>query len=306
MSRFVKSILGRDRINPKFTTSTGSPAALFGGGGDVHLNTTNGKIFKKDNIKGWVEVYDLVTASEAGSFDSLTSATGLTITAAGTVTEPAIKIGNGEGGFYQISGTQLGVSISNALATVFSPQGVLTDGLFARVELVTAGTNCTAVSNGDGRNFTTVVTITAAVLPNITGPADQAVGALIASFPAGAHIHTATRMSMAISLDGINSINASIETGLGSVIATGAVSVLGGTPTFEDYIDGSGNFPAGAAGEVLVTGPVVATAGALTGISMNETGDVKDIHYNIAATWSGSSTTCTITGTVVFNWTLMS
>ena len=53
---------------------------------------------------------------------------------------------------------------------------------------------------------------------------------------------------------------------------------------------------------VVVSGPVGATAGVLTGISLNGAADVKAVHFNYAANWAGADTLAA-SGTVVIKWT---
>ena len=55
----------------------------------------------------------------------------------------------------------------------------------------------------------------------------------------------------------------------------------------------------------LVVGPIGATAGINTGISLNATGDTKAVHLNIADTWAGADTV-TASGTITLTWTIMS
>lgn len=206
-------------------------------------------------------------------------------------------------GFYLVSAAQLGVSVSGALTTVFDTSGVSTDSVRARVELITAGTNVTAVSYGDGKNFVTELTLAAAALVSLTGIGAEATGALIATFPAGAHIHTATAGSVAF--QGGGTVDADTpELGIGSTLAAGASATLGAAgATTEDYTDGTA--VADCSGTALVIDPVGASAGILTGISLNATGDVKTVYLNAADTWAGADT-LTATGTVYLHWSIMS
>lgn len=217
----------------------------------------------------------------------------------GTLADPAVKIGSAENGFYQLSATQLGVSIGNVLHTVLQDDGIHSDGLFARVEPMTAAAGCTAISNGDGRNYVTEITLTSPTIA-IAGAAAEANGVLVGTFPAGAHLQEVTYMSVA--LQGTGTVDTDTpDVGIGSAIATGAVSVLGGTPTFEDYITGQTAADCNGTATVAMT---AATAGYGTGISLNASGDTKTIHLNVADTWAGADT-ITATGKVVIKWTVM-
>lgn len=167
----------------------------------------------------------------------------------------------------------------------------------------TAGAGTVAVSTvGDGRDFTTVLTLTNFIVGALAGAAAAlGIGNRVFTFPAGAHLHYASYMSLGLTAAGTTNTP---DLGIGSVIATGVVSVLGGTATFEDYITGQ-TAPDLAGGVVAKTS--VATAGALTGISINESGSVKDVFLNAAATWAADNTgDLTATGTITLRWTKMS
>lgn len=164
----------------------------------------------------------------------------------------------------------------------------------------TPGTNVTAShQSGDGVRYVTTLTLTN-VSYTIAGAANEAVGALIYTFPAGVHAHTVTNMDIA--LQGGGTVDADTpDIGVGSVIATGAVAVLGGTPTFEDYITGQTAADcSGTATEKMTA----ATAGYGTGISLNESGDAKTMHLNIADGWAGADTLLA-SGTITFEWTII-
>jgi hypothetical protein len=164
----------------------------------------------------------------------------------------------------------------------------------------TAGTNVTAVEHGDGVQHTTVLTLTNVAF-TVAGAADEAIGALIYTFPAGVHLHKVSYMDVALQGGGVVDA-ATPDTGIGSIEATGAVAVLGGDSTFEDYIPGTA--AADCNGTATVVGPVGATAGVLTDISLNAATDTKTVHLNIAASWAGADTV-NATGTVVLEWTTL-
>ena len=173
-------------------------------------------------------------------------------------------------------------------------------GPYCDVNAGTAGTNVTAVEYGNGRQHTTVLTLANADLGNVAGGGNLALGALIYTFPAGAHVHSVTSASVA--LQGDAAVQADTpDVGVGSVIGSGAVAVLGGTATFEDYLNGTA--AADVNGTATVHAMAGATAGLFTGISFNATGDAKTLYYNAAATWSGASAAILATGTVTIQWT---
>lgn len=164
----------------------------------------------------------------------------------------------------------------------------------------TAGTGVTAVEYGNGRDIVTVLTLTNLTYA-ITGAVSLGLGKLIYTFPAGAHVHEASYMRVALQGTGVVNTDTPVV-GIGSVIATGAVSVLSGTATFQDYIAGQ---TATNCNGSFTTKTAVATAGALTGISINEAASVKNVHLNIADAWAGADT-ITLNGVVTLKWTIMS
>ena len=145
--------------------------------------------------------------------------------------------------------------------------------------------------SADGVNFHTILTI--ALTGVVTGDnANLALGTLIYTLPAGPCVINSAAMSIAMTHD---ETTAQVpDTGLGTVIGTGAVVVLGGTATFEDIISGvaMGDM-AGTAKEFIgSTSKTILTAAAHT------------IHLNYAVAWADVTTaTCSIAGTVGLNWT---
>lgn len=217
----------------------------------------------------------------------------------GTVADPAVRIGAGQNGFYQISVTQLGVSVADALATLFSTSGIHSDGFFARVALGTPGANTTVLEYSTGRDFTSVITLGPGFTYAVAGAAAEAIGKLIYTLPAGAQICSAA--SLSVSLQGTGTVDADTpEIGIGSLIASGANATLGAVgATAEDYIAG---VAVADCNGTVTNALAVPSPASLPGI--NVVGGVKLIHLNIADTWAGADTV-TATGTVVIRWTLM-
>ena len=172
----------------------------------------------------------------------------------------------------------------------------------AGAPLGTVGTNVTQVQTGSDRDVTVVLTLTAASLGAPGAGTNEAVGALVYTFPAGSHVHTATFMSVGLTVGTVTTDTPDV--GIGSIIGTGAVAVLGGTATFEDYITGQTATDAAGTATVKTT---VATAGALTGISINEAAGTKTLHINAADGWNAGITgNLTATGTITLMFTKMS
>ncbi len=224
---------------------------------------------------------------------------------AGAVAAPSIQVGVGENGIYEVSSSQLGVSVSNALATVFDAQGVTSDSFRNRVNLGTAGAGTvTVVEYSNGKDVTTVLTLASFVVGALAGAAAAlGVGNRLYTFPAGQHFELVSSLSSIVLTCAGTAV--ATDTGLGSVIATGAVNVLSGTATFEDRLTGQ-TINTAAGGGAAVSALTAATAGIGTGISLNVAASVKDVFLNSAGTWNADNTgNLTATGTVVLKWTRM-
>ncbi len=163
----------------------------------------------------------------------------------------------------------------------------------------TANTGTTAVEYGDGYSHTTVLTVNT-VLPNIPGGASLGTGVLLYTFPSNAHALWVSYMSIGITQT-TGHINANTpNVGLGTVIASGAISVLSGTATFQDIITGSN--AANCTGTATVSA-VAPTAGAPF---IKLSGGVHTVFFNAAAAWAASGDPAALlTGTVVLNWTFL-
>ncbi len=189
----------------------------------------------------------------------------------------------------------------NIVLTPFTGKSVLV-GLSGSPYGVAGAATVSVATTGDGRDFTTVLTLTNFIVGALAGAAAAlALGNKVFTFPAGAHLHYASYMSIGLTAVGTTKTP---DVGVGSVIASGAVAVLGGTATFEDYI--TGQTAADIAGTPAVK-TSVATAGALTGISVNEAASVKDVFLNAAATWSANNTgNLLANGKITLKWTKLS
>ena len=154
---------------------------------------------------------------------------------------------------------------------------------------------------GDGRDFTTVLTLTNFVIGALASAAAAlGVGNIVAAYPAGSHLETVDYIDLSLKCAGTG---VATDTGLGSVIATGAVSVLSGTGTFEDRLTGQ-TITTAAAGGTAVKALLGATAGIQTGIALNVAASVKNVFLNSAGTWNANNTgNLTATGTIVLKWT---
>lgn len=178
---------------------------------------------------------------------------------------------------------------------------MITPAVFSDATIGTVGTGVRAYHYSNGSDYTTVLNFSGITLASPSGAGNKAFGYKIYTFPAGYHVHTATYMN--VTLDGSTStLQADTpDLGIGSVVASGSVAVLGGTATFEDYI--TGQTAADCDGTATVT-MTAATAGALTGISMNLAGSTKAVYLNVADGQGGAGTV-TASGSVVLKQTRM-
>lgn len=160
----------------------------------------------------------------------------------------------------------------------------------------TAATGSTAVEYGDGYNHMTVLTVNT-TLPAITGGVDQGLGKLIYTFPAGIIVVHSCYSNLAITQSEGN-INADQPyVGFGTTIASGAVSVLSGTPAFNNVIADD------QAADSNGTGTTQIDVTQLTIVS----GDDHTVYFNAAASWSaGGDSAATLTGTFTMEWKFMS
>lgn len=162
----------------------------------------------------------------------------------------------------------------------------------------------TATEYSTGKSVITVLTLTDFVIGALAGAgAALGLGSIVYTFPAGQHfelVYSLSSLSLKAAGTAVNT-----DTGLGSVVASGAVSVLSGTATFEDRLTGQtiGTDPAGG---TAVSKLLAATAGIGTGISLNATNSVKDVFLNSAGTWNANNTgNLTASGKIVLNWQIM-
>jgi len=163
----------------------------------------------------------------------------------------------------------------------------------------TPGVGMTSVEESIGSWHKTTITVPiTTVLPAIAGGADLAVGVLIYTLPAGAKIIKSGNVDIALDeLDG-NITADTPDVGIGTVIGTGAVSVLGGTGTFEDIVTGRAAADCNGTATVGTAMPTGATGGLVI-----EVGDAHTIHFNVADGWAASGeAACPVTGTAVIEW----
>lgn len=189
-------------------------------------------------------------------------------------------------------------------STAWTSLGYSGGGQFGATLCTTPVSTVTIAESGDGRDITTVLTLTDFVVGALAGAgAALGVGNIVAAFPAGAHLELVYYQSLSLKCPGTA---VAVDLGLGSVIATGAVNVLSGTSTFEDRLTGQATTTSSTGG-TAVAALLGATAGIGTGISLNTASSVKNVFLNGAGTWNANNTSnLTATGTITIHWTKMS
>ena len=156
-----------------------------------------------------------------------------------------------------------------------------------------------ATEYGDGMHHITLLTLTDHIVGAPGAGANLAIGSEVYAFPAGVHAHQISRFNLGLTAGTIATDTP--DMGLGSVVGAGAIAVLNGT-TMEDYITGQ-TWAVALDGTLQACAPVGARAGINTGISLNDTGDVKEVFLNAADGWHATITgNLTATGTIVLIW----
>lgn len=158
-----------------------------------------------------------------------------------------------------------------------------------------AAAGVTVREYGSAYTHTTVLTLTGAdaVLPDIAGGAALAVGKLLYTLPAGACIVTGTKMNVAITQTDGNITADTPDIGIGTTIASGVVSVLGGTAAFENILTG----------QTAADCDGTATAKTVDTSLVIESGGNHGIYLNVADTWAASGDDAAVlSGTVTIHW----
>ena len=207
--------------------------------------------------------------------------------------------------FAEFAGSRVNLTSTRGYLSLFDGIDITSGAITLSTPLGTTPVGTVAIKEyGNGRDMVTELTLTDFIVGALAGAgAALGVGNIVYAFPAGSHIEIASYQELSLKCAG-TAVNA--DTGLGSVIATGAVNVLSGTATFEDRLTGQ-TVPTAAGGGSATKKLAVATAGALTGIAVNEGASIKNVFLNAAATWNANNTgNLTATGKIVIKWTKMS
>ncbi len=231
----------------------------------------------------------------------------LVLAGAGAVGAPSLSFtATPTQGMYSVSASQVGVSNGAAgLNLVVDTTGISTGSVKAQVAIGTTPVGTVSiVEYSTGRNVVTELTLTNFIVGALASAAAAlGVGNIVYAFPAGQQLELVYSLSaIALTCPGTA---VACDTGLGSVIATGAVSVLDGTATFEDRLTGVAITTAPTGG-TAVSSIAAATAGIGAGISLNGTGAIKNVFLNAAGTFNANNTSNLLAnGKIVLQWSKM-
>lgn len=175
------------------------------------------------------------------------------------------------------------------------PFGDGPDTNISNVGDVAVVTGLTVAEYGNESNHKTVLTMDTMAAGSPTGAAALGFGTKIYTFPTtGAVVVKSSKIDF--SLQGGGTVDADTpDVGLGTVVASGVVSVLSGTATFENIHTGQTFNDCNGTAEVKSN---LATASPFNLVL--ETG-TNDLYLNIADTWAGADS-LTATGTITLFW----
>lgn len=179
----------------------------------------------------------------------------------------------------------------------------------ATVGTVTTAATTAVEEYGNGIEHLTKLTMTAFALGDTADNASLGIGAKFYTFPAGTIlVHDA---SLVGSLTAAISVTSNTpEIGIGTVIASGAVSVLSGTATFEDIIDGNVSGTGGDTVAPDVNGAAFYKSSSFTNNVVIKTtgGKSRDLYLNAAAAWADvtAAGALTFTGVITLKWSKVS
>jgi hypothetical protein len=220
------------------------------------------------------------------------SATGFAVGRVCQVEEELMLVTNLNGTFIDVFRGVLGTKAVAHVVSVAAHVGLPTE--FPYENVGTAATGISAVEVVNGRHHITTLTFEALALLSATSGA-HAGGALIYTLPAGTIL--VKGVSMNVLIEGASTTNDADtpDVGIGTTVASGAVSVLGGTAAFENILTGQ------TASDCATTYTLKTLDCTL---AIESTGD-HTVYQNVADSWAGSAA-MTGTGTVVLEWLKLS
>src|SRR3990167_8970363 len=229
------------------------------------------------------------TAAELNYLDITTLGTG--------AASKAVVLDTGDDYTWPAAGAEINLLDGSVVANSVASKAALVDSakkLQTNANNGTMETGVTAVHYGDGVNVTSVLTLTNVAI-TVGSSENLGVGALIYTLPAGANLVRDAYMS--VDLSGVTTTTDTPEIGLGTVIASGVVTALSGTATFEDVITGQVAADTNGTATVKGAGP---TAGAPLEIT---TAGAHTIHVNLADGWGANADADgVLNGTVVISY----
>ena len=179
------------------------------------------------------------------------------------------------------------------------------------VGTVTTASTTVAEEHGDAISHFTKLTMTNFVVGTGADNASLGIGAKFYTFPAGTIIVRDATLVGGTTL-AADVTTGSPEVGIGTVIASGAVSVLSGTATFEDIIDGNASATGGDTTGNLTGAAIYKNSDGSTRDSVlikTTGGKARDLFLNVAVAWPNSTTgtlAVTFTGVITIKWQLVS
>lgn len=159
----------------------------------------------------------------------------------------------------------------------------------------TVASGSTVVEYGDAIHHQSEITVDTA-LGDIVGGTNLGLGVLVYTFPAGAVDVKATYMSIALQQTDGNITADQPKVGIGTIVASGAVTDLTGTAAFDNMLENQTADDCDGTAEVkhLATSLVIATGGDHT------------VYFNAADGWASSGDdACGVEGTIIIEWTFV-
>lgn len=162
----------------------------------------------------------------------------------------------------------------------------------------TAGTSVTASESVNGQQRVTKLTLAALDVEAVAGAADEAIGILLYTFPAGALLVRAAYMNIALGNTDSTIAADTPEVGLGTTKGDGANATLGAVGTgAENIIEGQ------VASDVNGTYTLKRETERTLVIQADEN---HGVYLNVADGWAGADTMVDATGNVLLEWTVLS
>lgn len=177
-------------------------------------------------------------------------------------------------------------NVVNGVWAIVGNAGITTAGV--------AAAGVTAVETGNARVHTTVLSFNNLTMAATTN-ASLGMGVALYTLPAGALFTQGENINVGITGTGTANNASTPVVGLGTTIASGAVSVLSGTAAFQ-------NMMAGQTAANCTGTPTVKT---VTTSLVVESGDSHVVYLNVAAAWAGVDAGMKASGTVTIEWTLL-